>query len=275
MVCFEKNCERFCNKTPHTECYPAGGGDDCKNNEKVYLSTDEKREILNFHNSKRSKESESGLNMKSSNMMKLAWSGEMGMLAKRWADQCKEGRHDECRTSRNGSKTGQNSYMGIFKNTKSISEQKVKERFDRIKMMLKTWYGEIGLVRETDIRSFDKNRAADIGNVTQILWAETMYIGCGYTEFTLEDDFLMFRFVCDYEPSGNIHSKAVFAEGTPCSKCPQGSQCSESFPELCRRNDEPKNDFIDDSKAHISKPAFYTTSMFAFMALLRVFLVFF
>lgn len=269
IVC-SLECDRYCNGTRHTECFPAGGGDDCANNEKVYLNDDEKRAILDFHNDKRTAVADGKLlgrlNTKCSNMMKIVWSGEMGLLAKRWADQCLEGPHDMCRTAKDGNETGQNSYVGTFKKTGSVSTQLVAERYDRIMMMLNTWFNETVHLTESDINRFDESRSEIIGNVTQMIWANTIYMACGYTEFTLSGGYLMFRFICDYKPAGNIPSKAVFRKGKPCSRC-KGSKCSENYATLCFNGE--KNDFIDDNKAHISKPAVYTITLFGFIALLR------
>lgn len=270
IICSQK-CDQYCNGTRHTLCFPAGGGDDCANNEKVYLKTEEKRMILDFHNDKRTAvaggERLGRLNTKSSNMMKLVWSGEMGLLAKRWADQCNEKPHDTCRMARDKNETGQNSYVGKFKKTGSVSTKLVEERFNRIQMMLETWFNEAQNLKDTDLTSYDVNRAAVVGNVTQMIWADTIYIGCGYTEFAQKNDMLMFRFICDYKPTGNIPSKRVFKKGKPCSSCNKGSNCSDSLPTLCFTGE--KNEFHDENKAHISKPAFYTVALFAFIPLLR------
>lgn len=270
QITFSLNCDRYCNGTRHTECFPMGGGDECANNEKVYLKDDEKRAILDFHNDKRTAVAAGkmlgSLNTKCSNMMKIVWSGELGRLAKLWADQCKEGPHDKCRTAKDGNETGQNSYVGTFKKSGSVSTHLVKERYDRIMMMLNTWFNEAAQLTESDMKRFDVNRSEIIGNVTQMIWADTTYMACGYTEFTLDNGFLMFRFICDYKPAGNIQSKAVFRKGQPCSKC-KGSKCSENYATLCFNGE--KNDFIDDNKAQISNPAVYTIALFAFIALLR------
>lgn len=270
QIIVSEHCDRYCNGTRHTECFPMGGGDECANNEKVYLKDDEKRAILDFHNAKRTAVANGrllgSLNSKCSNMMKIVWSGELGRLAKLWADQCKEGPHDKCRTAKDGNETGQNSYVGTFKKSGSVSTKRVKERYDRIMMMLNTWFDEAAHLTESDVTRFDESRSGIIGNVTQMIWATTTYMACGYTEFTLADGFLMFRFICDYKPAGNIQSKAVFRKGKPCSKC-KGSKCSENYATLCFNGE--KNDFIDDNKAHISKPAVYIIALFAFIALLR------
>lgn len=271
IIC-SQSCYRYCNGTPHTLCYPAGGGERCSNNEKVYLNNEEKRAILDFHNDKRTEVAGGNLlgslSTKCSNMMKLVWSGEMGLLAKRWADQCNEGTHDKCRTAKDGNDTGQNIYFGTFKKTGTVSQHYSSERYDRIIMMLNAWFSETKYLNDSDITSFDEKRAAVVGNVTQMIWADTVYIGCGYTEFSLDGGVLMFRFVCDYKPAGNIQSKAAFRKGPPCSKCKHVS-CSDYYSTLCFNGE--KNEFTDDSNAHTSKPALYTIALLAFIALLRVF----
>ncbi|XP_049765599.1 salivary glue protein Sgs-3-like [Schistocerca cancellata] len=43
------------------------------------------------------------------------------------------------------------------------------------------------------------------------------------------------RLVCNYGPSGNFLGLPLYEEGDPCSRCPNGTRCSDAYPGLCQK----------------------------------------
>lgn len=67
-------------------------------------------------------------------------------------------------------------------------------------------------------------------STSQILWADTEVIGCGFTHFTRRSqDFNMV--VCNYGP-GCVEREAIFMEGKECFPC----NCSPNYKYLCNVN---------------------------------------
>lgn len=77
---------------------------------------------------------------------------------------------------------------------------------------------------------------------TQIVWAETRFIGCGHAAFEEANNennknvHFIHRLVCNYAPAGNIIDAIVYKAGEPCSLCPEGYGCSADYPGLCTSN---------------------------------------
>lgn len=72
-----------------------------------------------------------------------------------------------------------------------------------------------------------------IGLYTQLIWADTRYVGCGITMYRNRKNSSQYLkyFVCNYGPKGNIMGKSIYERGRPCSKCPNG--CDKTRTNLC------------------------------------------
>uniref|UniRef100_A0A1B6GJA4 SCP domain-containing protein n=1 Tax=Cuerna arida TaxID=1464854 RepID=A0A1B6GJA4_9HEMI len=250
-------CGTDCNGTKHTMCkYPTGGGRLCANNVKVYLWKQEKLYILETLNNMRqaiakgSQNWDQKVNYKykqppASNMMKLVWDGEMGMIAKRWADQCEKPLHDECRRAMDGTEVGQNSYVSSFTDSGSINLDRRVERRKRIHAALKSWFTEIDLMDPKFVNNYKSSLENTTGNYTQLVWGNTVYIGCGYTEFDMGSGKIVYRFICNFKPKGNLPGKPVYRTGEPCTQCPPKTSCSITWTTLCYNGEA--NDFEEPS----------------------------
>lgn len=75
-----------------------------------------------------------------------------------------------------------------------------------------------------------------IGLYTQLIWAKTLYVGCGismYKDVEKPNMYLKF-FVCNYGPRGNVVGESVYQKGPPCSKCSQGCSQDDRYKSLCK-----------------------------------------
>jgi len=80
------------------------------------------------------------------------------------------------------------------------------------------------------------------GHYTQVVWAETTSVGCGYAICNGRDLVPSWTgdnagyLVCQYSPPGNFVNRAPYMNGSPAaSACPDGTTASGS---LCEQNEE-------------------------------------
>ncbi|XP_025114963.1 cysteine-rich venom protein TEL1-like [Pomacea canaliculata] len=128
-----------------------------KNNPGV--SEEDQKMIVEMHNGKRS-----SVQPEATNMLRLSWDDEVAMIAQKWADKC-DMKHEEKNTQRDipgRFSVGQNIAMGA------------KDWWYAIEM----WHDE---VKDFKYGSQENSTLPNIGNYTQMVWAETNKIGCGFS----------------------------------------------------------------------------------------------
>ena len=59
------------------------------------------------------------------------------------------------------------------------------------------------------------------GHYTQVVWADTFKVGCGFTAYRAPNGWHNKYYVCNYGPAGNIIGGSMYQEGSACSKCPR------------------------------------------------------
>jgi hypothetical protein len=57
------------------------------------------------------------------------------------------------------------------------------------------------------------------GHYTQVVWADTYKVGCGFTAFRGSNGWYSKLYVCNYGPGGNIIGGTMYKKGTACSQC--------------------------------------------------------
>ena len=180
-----------------------------------------KNAILNLHNKLRARVAngeESG-QPKAANMNKLIWSDELAKIAQRWADQCPS-HHDVNRKSPDfPSEPGQN----LADSWSSVNS------FDyNLADRIQSWYEEVKDWPASNVDSFTSSGATGtVGHFTQVVWADTRYIGCGaiyYKDTNPNVAKYPYRktLVCNYYPAGNWLGRPVYITGDPGSKCASG-----------------------------------------------------
>ena len=88
-----------------------------------------------------------------------------------------------------------------------------------------------GLVSESHSRF-----SHDAGHYTQVVWADTDEIGCGFSYYSEQvGPFLAYKAltVCNYAIGGNDAGKPMYKIGAACSECESGYSCDE---DLCAKN---------------------------------------
>uniref|UniRef100_A0A8W8L0R5 SCP domain-containing protein n=1 Tax=Magallana gigas TaxID=29159 RepID=A0A8W8L0R5_MAGGI len=174
------------------------------------------QEYLDAHNDARSIVSPTA-----TNMLKMKWSAELATVAENYAKKCIWG-HNAARTSDTQALTSQFSYVGenLYVTSRSTASPTAA---------VKAWDDE-----KTDYTYSTKACSAVCGHYTQVVWANSEYVGCAAhtcSSFTgLSSSFNGGTIVvCNYGPGGNYNKQFPYLTGTPCSACPSGTTCAKNL----------------------------------------------
>jgi len=231
-------CSISCKKGRHTLClYNGDLSSRCERTKQEGLQhtvTDaEKQIILDKHNALRRKVAEGRESISSmpnaANMMELEWDDELAKIAQGWANQCNYS-HDKCRLTSDGcySDVGVGQNIAIRGDSRSNQESDWEE-------VTGAWYSEVKDYSSSNVGEFTSlkgRNGEDIGHFTQVVWANTHRVGCGYVKF-YQGGLYRNYYVCNYARSGNMQGNPVYEVGTACTKCPKNSTCRQS---LCKLN---------------------------------------
>ena len=166
------------------------------------VSSGEREEILTAHNTirrdvKTGKYADKNLPA-AKEMPDMKWDDELATVAQRWADQCESG-HDQCRDVPRFY-VGQN-FAASWGYPKDWTSNAVGQWF----------FKELPLFQQKDL-TFAPGKGT--GHLTQVIWAETTRIGCGY--IAVEDTqivpgYILVKrtYICNYGPAGNIIMSGV------------------------------------------------------------------
>ncbi|XP_037087805.1 venom allergen 5-like [Pollicipes pollicipes] len=132
-------------------------------------------------------------------MPNLMWDYELARVAQRWADQCASG-HDKCRSVARYY-VGQN-LAWSWGGKKDWKRWAVGQWF----------HGELPFFRQSDLvfrRGTDPASGRAIGHLTQVIWARTTRVGCGYIEVQA-GRWVKRTYACNYGPGGNIRNHKIY-----------------------------------------------------------------
>jgi len=216
----------------HTMCQYQGPSDTCtaKTHERE-LTESAKAAIVDQHNELRRKvakgEETNGNQPAASNMRMLKWNDELATIAQMWADQCTFG-HDTSRNKLDGTYVGQNAY---FKGS-STKKDKTTLMSEVGSEATLAWYNEVVSPGFSSSHVDPFVFSYDAGHYTQVVWAETEEVGCGWTYYAEQvGPFLAYKSltICNYAKGGNFAGQAMYTVGTACSQCGQGYTCQDSL----------------------------------------------
>lgn len=193
--------------------YPCFVGPSCRKGQESRLSPAEEKLITNIHNYYRHLAASGNLKRnftyKAANMQALIYDRELSYSAQCHTNSCSMD-YDPCGITPKFPRIGQNVYIfnGIL-------------RASKISHAFREWSKEL---EKVNLRLIGNYSVGTYFSLTQLLWANTKYVGCGRT-INGERTTL----ACYYSPPGNIIGESVFDVGLPCSGCIPKSKC--------RRND--------------------------------------
>lgn len=190
------------------------------------LSSDEKISLLRAHNEIRSKVAVGllpGLRP-ASNMFELKWDDELAEVAQAHASQCgayvqeERGERKTQKFSTVGQNLGWEASSEPFLNHLNLTHTEA-------------WSKEYKYLQANLLRSYHSNESG-LGEFTQMIWANTRYLGCGVATYTRKDNVGHYPYqrslTCNYGPGGNVVGMPVYVEGQPCTRCPNGSTCAKT-----------------------------------------------
>jgi len=138
----------------------------------------------------------------------MVWDEELARVAQRWADQCRPG-HDHSRNLDRFA-VGQNVATTWTHNQESPS--KGDPEFVR---HIRGWFGEVKKfgfkMRHIDPFMF----RMETGHYTQLAWAESYMVGCGYSYYKDPQRGMSKLYVCNYGPGGNFLGAPMYKIGFP------------------------------------------------------------
>ncbi|OXU26883.1 hypothetical protein TSAR_008826 [Trichomalopsis sarcophagae] len=168
-------------------------------------------------------------------MREMYWDDELAKGAQDWANHC-EFEHNlghERKVARFD--VGQN--LGI---SRSIGRRDNEMRAEFSKH-IKTWFDENEQFKFAPISG-----AGGTGHYTQVIWADTYLVGCGYVRY--KEGATMGQFyVCNYGPAGNMLTKQPYDVGK--QKCGNELVKSKTYRGLCAMREPPSSQCSSKGKS--------------------------
>ncbi|GFG39604.1 hypothetical protein Cfor_02878, partial [Coptotermes formosanus] len=190
----------------HTMCKYQGNGRNCGSPIYSGVSNADKQTIVDAHNNLRRQVAQgresrgrSGGQPTAANMRKISWDDELATVAQRWANQCSFG-HDACREVGRFS-VGQNAYQSSSQGTSPNGQSDWRAA-------VLAWYNEVKDFNRNDISPFKFTYST--GHYTQVVWADTYKVGCGFTAYKASNGWYNKLYICNYGPSGNYARGSMY-----------------------------------------------------------------
>ena len=84
------------------------------------------------------------------------------------------------------------------------------------------------------VEKFDANRDKYVSRLTNIIWGNVQYVGCGIVKQS-HGGITLRTLLCLYGPGGNVDGAHVYTPSrTEVKLCPNGTVIDETFPSICR-----------------------------------------
>ncbi|XP_075539176.1 cysteine-rich venom protein-like [Dermacentor variabilis] len=99
------------------------------------------------------------------------------------------------------------------------------------KPVIEDWFNEYADYPPSLVSGFPRRPTRKAtGHFTQVIWAKTRYVGCGYAYFIATGTHLPHtrKYTCNYYASGNVVTRPVYQSGATCSACPSSTRCDQS-----------------------------------------------
>ncbi|KAF9409029.1 hypothetical protein HW555_011478 [Spodoptera exigua] len=207
-----------------------GPGPFCTSYEQSALTNQNKLELINNINERRNfvAMGHSKILPFAANMKKICgpyWSNELATSAQRWADQCDSSlypdKEDQCRDLENV-KVGQ-SIASILGPSPGLS----------VKSFVEMWFMQV-VDYTGSVAYYNESQDYKTNHLTQLLWANTEYVGCGKSKFYVDErNTMVERLVCNFAPKGNAHRKPVYSVGYPGTQCRNNMKPDDKYHGLC------------------------------------------
>nr|XP_034330687.1 peptidase inhibitor 16-like [Crassostrea gigas] len=171
------------------------------------------QQFLDVHNEKRRI-----VNPTAANMRELKWSDELATVAQNYANKCVSGhnpnKYDKAESFK---RVGENLYYSKDEAT----PRKAVEFWDNEK-------------NSYDFGTNNCTHEKTCGHYTQVVWAETEYVGCAvaFCDPLIREGWSSgYFYVCNYGERGNMNGDRPYIHviGSTCSQCPSGYSCNNGL----------------------------------------------
>lgn len=196
---------------------------------KTELTQNDIKEIIEAHNDLRNqvamgKTSKGNSLSQAGNMLQVYWSSKIAKGAQEWANRCAMNHSPRGQYTFNSKGLGENIAFRGFSGNESSSP---------FTQFVNDWFNEINDYNG-NVGNFQNTGGPVIGHFTQVSWAESYLIGCGYCKTNkggMTEEYL----VCQYYNQGNYIGQPIYQvkNGNQC-QCPHGYACkNKDYQGLC------------------------------------------
>jgi len=156
-------------------------------------------------------------------MLELVWDDALAANAQAWADSCTfEHDTDSSRSTTKFKDVGQNLDEALY------SAKQAKVDFTSF---VTHWYDEVKLFSGAAPTASFKD-ISGTGHYTQIAWAKTSAIGCGFKVYK-DSGMYGYQLTCNYGTAGNWIGEKIYTKGTfNAANCKNGA--STAYQGLCK-----------------------------------------
>uniref|UniRef100_A0AB38ZEW3 Venom CRiSP 1 n=1 Tax=Oncocephalus sp. TaxID=2944721 RepID=A0AB38ZEW3_9HEMI len=178
----------------------------CKNGNKLLgmksLTEQDKQKLLQVHNKYRNTiaSGKAPGQPPAENMLELTWDSYAEKQAFSWASGCVF-EHNSPKDI-NNNPMGQNLYMKMS----TLREDVNATFYEWTDSMVEGWYNEVRQYR------FGSGFSPATGHYTQLAWAKTAKLGCGYSYY-VQNNWNAGYLVCNYDPAGNYIGENPYKVG--------------------------------------------------------------
>ncbi|XP_053678232.1 antigen 5 like allergen Cul n 1-like [Anopheles nili] len=217
--------------TRHVACNGRQFSATCTDPKLIKMKLNYREQILEFHNRLRNNLACGYFRRfaEASSMEQLHWDNKLARIAEYNARTCVF-EHDECRNTRKFRTVGQNLAINWFYGV-NITVSQALDIFQR------HWYLEYSKGHQKQLDRYNEHSIrAGIGHFTQMIHADTQYVGCAMVRFhgnRQGTSVTQYYLVCNYS-EGNLYERPVYRKGRRCSKCKYGCR-SDPYRCLCHR----------------------------------------
>ncbi|CAH1175662.1 unnamed protein product [Phaedon cochleariae] len=189
------------------------------------ISDFDRQFILDMHNAMRQSIAlgQIGGQPPAENMMEMKWDEELASRAQKWSETCHSEIHDHQRdvsrfpVGQNIASTWTTKPPSSYYDTEPDFADALSKWFDEFKFFR---FGGVG--------------RGSTGHYTQMIWAETNLIGCGYSYYYDQAKGYTKNYVCNYGPGGNVLGQTPYKKGYP-NCLEKGLVNSKRFAGLCEK----------------------------------------
>lgn len=191
------------------------------------LSCKEKQAIVDYHNQLRQSVALGQVQGQpaASMMMHLTWDEELARKSQQLANTCRYGHDSSSDRSVPRFLVGQN-----------IATTWTSWRTDNLPdfaSQIKAWFDEVSIYK------FNSGFSHATGHYSQMVWADTYLVGCGYSYY-YDGRRYQKLYVCNYGPGGNVVGKAPYYTGYPSCNA-HGMNMSPRYSGLCVSDTQMRN----------------------------------